>query len=359
MPREEKTQAQAPAPHRAGQGAPAQAQTTNATLAKLKRTPGFKAQSEAVSPGSAHAGQHGDAGHGTAEHVDHAAHLAHQGHLAAEGAEFAGHQVGHLARYAVHEAAARKLMEAHSRMAADLRRMRRGIKALAATVANGGSAKAAAKLAEARAALEAATEAYSAEKASVANANRFVSEFKQGAANLKGAAAARLGQAAASLEAALQGSRIGRGLLSTGKLLSSPAFVRGLMVVGAALEGVAGYVDSPATTTGGKVANAALGAGGGALVMANPLVAGADMLAPKGYKLSEVYRGTAGALAAIGEGVATGDTRAMDTFHQSSKSGKYGKVMQTASEAGDYWAEKGLAGGLAEFADALKWWWDQ
>jgi hypothetical protein len=111
-------------------------------------------------------------------------------------------------------------------------------------------------------------------------------------------------------------------------------------VVGAALEGIAACEESTAQTQAGKVANAALGAGGGALTMANPIVAVAELVAPRGYKLSEVYRGTAGALSSIGEGLATGDTRAMDEFHQRAMKGSYGKVMGAASEAGEFWAER-------------------
>jgi hypothetical protein len=52
----------------------------------------------------------------------------------------------------------------------------------------------------------------------------------------------------------------------------------------------------------------------------------------------------------------TGDTKAMDDFHKRSMEGSYGKVIQAASEAGEYWAKKGLRGGLKEFADAVRWW---
>jgi len=36
--------------------------------------------------------------------------------------------------------------------------------------------------------------------------------------------------------------------------------------------------------------------------------------------------------------------------------GHYGKVMQAASEAGEFWAEKGIVGGLKEFAEGVRWW---
>jgi hypothetical protein len=43
----------------------------------------------------------------------------------------------------------------------------------------------------------------------------------------------------------------------------------------------------------------------------------------------------------------------MAKFHERSKRGDYGKVMQASSEAGDYWANKGLKGGLSEFFEAV------
>jgi hypothetical protein len=155
---------------------------------------------------------------------------------------------------------------------------------------------------------------------------------------------------------ALQGSRVGRTLLTTGRIVASKAVVNGLLCVGAALEGYVAYEESTAQTKAGKVANAVLGAAGGALTMARGPIALADAVAPKGYKLSEVYRGTAGALTSIGEGLLTGDTRAMDEFHRRAMRGAYGKLMVAASEAGEYWERQGVGGGLREFEDALLWW---
>jgi hypothetical protein len=51
---------------------------------------------------------------------------------------------------------------------------------------------------------------------------------------------------------------------------------------------VASYADSTAQTTGGKWANAGTGAATGALTMIKWRAAAADVLLPKGYKLSEV-----------------------------------------------------------------------
>jgi hypothetical protein len=309
--------------------------------------------------GQKHGQEHGKLDH----HAQHWAHTAHHLHLTAEALE----GMAHLGEHAKHASAAAKLLKATSQMAYDLRRMRRGIQAIENAAKQGGRVGAKARLAlqEARAAYAAAEAAYEREKDAVRAANALLREAKAVEASLRGrglqqlsyAAKLRLGQAALKLETALSTSRVGGMLLKVGRITSSKPFVRGLVVVGAALEGLSSYLDSTAQTTGGKVVNTALGAGSGALVMANPVVAAVDALVlPKGYKVSELYHGGAGAVTALGEGLLTGDTRAMDEFHKRSMEGHYGKIMQLSSRAGEYWAEKGIIGGLSEFYHAVKWW---
>jgi hypothetical protein len=236
--------------------------------------------------------------------------------------------------------------------------MARGIAKLENIAKEGGMrrVKAAQQLDKARAALRAAESEFMAEKHAVNVANQLLREFKFIQGGAKGTALVKLGEAAGKFEAALNASRVGSKLLTVGRITASKNFVRGLVVVGAACEGAASYADSTAHTTGGKVANAALGAGSGALTMMNPYVAVADFAAPTGYKLSEIYHGGAGAVTAIGEGMLMNDTRAMDDFHKRSMEGHYGKVIQAASEAGEFWANKGIGGGLKEFVDAVHWW---
>jgi hypothetical protein len=286
--------------------------------------------------------------------AEHLAHYAHDAHLAAEGAE----ALAHMADLRTHADAAKKLLKTHSQMAYDLRRMRQGIAKLQNVAKQGGArgAKAAESLPKAQEAYKLANLAFEKERPTVNAARGLLKEAQAVRAGVRGAAAAKVGQAVVKLEAALRGSAVGEKLLAVGSITTSKPFVRGLVVVGAAAEGVASYIDSTAETTTGKVANAALGAGSGALLMANPWVAGADVLAPQGYKPSEVYHGGAAAVTAIGEGLLKNDSKAMDNFHKRSMEGSYGKVLQAASEAGEFWAEKGVAGGLKEFTDALRWW---
>ena len=144
-------------------------------------------------------------------------------------------------------------------------------------------------------------------------------------------------------------------MMAAGKVVSHPSVAKGLMLVGAAVETYAGVVDSNAQTKGGKALNGVLGGASGALVMANPLVAIGDLALPTGYKLSETFRGSAGVITSIAEGAVTGDTRAMEKFHTRSKNGDYGVVIQAASEAGDYWNDNGIKGGLSQIWESLKW----
>ncbi|MDH4135459.1 MAG: RHS repeat-associated core domain-containing protein [Anaerolineae bacterium] len=288
--------------------------------------------------------------------IHHVSHITHEVHLAAEGVEFTSHQISQASKYAKEYTQARELLKAHSEMSYKLKKMRRKIKALENLINKSGRASAVGKLERARKAFEVAKKAFESERGLLRAANEFVKAHRavMGSSLLsKAKATFNLGKAARVLQSALESSRIGRGLLATGRVVSSKAFGGAVIAVGALVEAVGGYLESPAQTTTGKITNAVLAGGGGALVMANPWVAGADLIAPKGYKLSEVYRGTASSLTSIGEGFVTGDTSAMEEFHTRSKAGEYGKATKAASEAGDFWAEKGIVGGLREFGREL------
>jgi hypothetical protein len=295
----------------------------------------------------------GHGGHGLAE-AGHLAHHAHRLHLLAEGA----HGIHKAHEYVTHAEAARKFLKTVGQMGYDIRRMKRGVAALENAAKQGGQvgAKAMARLSKAKQALALAEEEYWFERGLLGAATTVIHEYKVAQSAVKGAALVKLGQAAARLEPALRASRVGRVLLTTGKVTSSKLFVKGLVVIGAGLEGVASYTDSTAETQTGKVVNAVLGGVSGGILMKQPVVALGDAFLPTGYKLSEVYHGGAGAVTAIGEGVLKWDTKAMDAFHKRSIEGHYGKVMQAASEAGEYWSEKGISGGFREFSDAVRWW---
>ena len=110
-------------------------------------------------------------------------------------------------------------------------------------------------------------------------------------------------------------------------------------------------VDGPTTTTVGTTTNAVLtGALTVGISKVPPLVI-ADAIT--GGEVSDHYKGTASVITVTAEGLITGDTTGMESFHEKSKNGEYGTIMREASEAGDYWAEKGVVGGLKEFGSAV------
>lgn len=141
---------------------------------------------------------------------------------------------------------------------------------------------------------------------------------------------------------------------------------KALSVAGPVLNGVAQYGESTAQTKTGKAVNA-LGAGvvDGVLTKAVPVVAAVDaaasLLLPDsvmkktGGGINGTLNTSVRVITTTAEGLITGDTRGMEAFHEKSKKGDYGVVFQAASEAGDYWAQHGVVGGLKNAWSAI---WD-
>lgn len=224
--------------------------------------------------------------------------------------------------------------------------------------------KAAQEMAKVKSAYQTALAAYNEEKAAVRAANQFLREFEKVRAALAkvpitgaGRKVIDIGKSLAPhaqrLTVALKATTAGRASLSAGRVVARPAFKKGLTVLAAASEGIISYLDSPAETEAGKVANGLTGAAAGVLPMLNVPVAIADAVAPSGYKPTEHFRGTAASVTVIAESMITGDIEGLDNFHKKSLKGEYGVVMQASSEAGDYWAKHGIVGGLELFWDAL------
>lgn len=267
-----------------------------------------------------------------------------------------------LVKYTYEYATALALLREHQDMSFKLRKMKAALEKLeriAKTQGGQAGANAAKSLVEARAAYEAARAAYEEQKAAVRAANQFLRQYesiKKGAGAAKGYAMTKLAGHAANFAKVLESTAVGRALMRTGKFIANPAFQKAVIGFGAAVAGIVSYLDSPAATTEGKVANGVLGAAAGTLPLLNPVTIAADLFAPKGYKPSEHFKGTAASLTVIGEALITGDAAGLDNFHQRSMRGEYGKLMQASSEAGEYWNEKGVAGGLQEFASEF-WSW--
>ncbi|CAM4076812.1 SpvB/TcaC N-terminal domain-containing protein [Zobellia nedashkovskayae] len=236
---------------------------------------------------------------------------------------------------------------------------------------SGGGKKVQAQARELKKAITSAKELLQEQKGAVKEANKLIQGYKEAAKELEGlkrlkgfkkfkavkalkaGVLSKVGDYALKFEKVLATTKSGRAVLKYGKVLAHPAVQKGLMVVGAVTAGVHSYVDSTNTTEAGKIANAITGGATGTLVLANPVVAVADHFAPEGYKVSEVYHGGSNAVTSIAEGLVTGNTKSMDDFHTRSKKGDFGKVMKVSSEAGDFWAEEGISGGLKQFGKEI------
>jgi hypothetical protein len=296
--------------------------------------------------------------HSVADHASHLAHYAHMAHLAAEGLEYAAHTLRQGVQSVRGVQAAKKLLQAHGQMAYDLRRMRNALAALEHVATEGGArgTKARAALPRVRHAFAVAHAEFLKERIAVARASSIAQAARAAQGGSKAIIATKLSHAAADFESALGSSRMGRTLIKTGRIVTSETFVNGLVLLGAACEGVASYADLTTSPVAGKVAQAALGAASAALLMQHPAAVLVDLALPRGYKLSEVYHAGAGAVTVIGTGFLTHDTKPMDEFHQKSIQGSYGKVLQAVSKAGEYWSISGIRGGLGAFAAAVRWW---
>lgn len=149
---------------------------------------------------------------------------------------------------------------------------------------------------------------------------------------------------------------------STGAKVSklANAASKGLGVVGTGLAAANQYMESSAQTTAGKVVDAggaaamdiALGVVSSKTALLDGLLNAVlpdSIIKKSGGLISGNLSTSVRSIVTVGESLITGDTRGLDDFHTRSKRGEFGVVFQAASEAGDYWAEKGVAGGLKEF----------
>jgi len=248
---------------------------------------------------------------------------------------------------------AKTVAKNHSNTASQLKVMRRKMRGLENFVANGGGVEAQKRLVAAKTEYQAAHKAWVANKPLAAEANAFVKNNPQ----LKnGGLVTSSTKGAQRFKALLNNSAMGRKVVGGFKVLTNPRVTKGLAILGGSLDAMSAYKNSTNRTTEGKVLNGGLAGLGNIAVTANPVGAVADLVLPEGYRPSDITRGGATALSAMAEGVVTGDERAAADFHERSKRGDFGAVMKQASESGDYWAEKGIAGGLSEFGSELKDW---
>ena len=126
----------------------------------------------------------------------------------------------------------------------------------------------------------------------------------------------------------------------------------GLAVIGAGANGINQGLNADATSTTGKVLTG-VGATGISFAASklHPGVAAVDLAT--GGAVSQNLNNGVNAPITIIDGLATGNSEGMENLHQENLRGDNGVIAREAAEAGDFWAEKGVSGGLREFGDAV------
>jgi WXG100 family type VII secretion target len=125
----------------------------------------------------------------------------------------------------------------------------------------------------------------------------------------------------------------------------------GLRFLGAGMTTYGQFETSSAESLAGQVTSAGLAGGASLAVSPNPYWFAGDVV---GYALgvdrpSQIIQGSIDTIVTTGEGLITGSTRGMESIHQRNLSGANGWVFQQAAEAGNFWAEHGVGGGLKMF----------
>lgn len=122
--------------------------------------------------------------------------------------------------------------------------------------------------------------------------------------------------------------------------------------------GVEQAFTSSAETLPGKLVS---GGGAGALAWAsrnNPYLAAADLgftaVGLENDRPSAIVGNSVDNIVVLGEGLTTGSTRGMESIHSRNLSGENGWVFQQAAQAGDFWAENGISGGMSQFWTEVK-----
>ena len=129
----------------------------------------------------------------------------------------------------------------------------------------------------------------------------------------------------------------------------------GLRFLGTGMTTVGQVATSSAESLAARLTSGGLAGAASFAVSPNPYWFAADVA---GYALgidrpSQVIQGSIDTIVTTGEGLFTGSTRGMEQIHQRQLSGESGWVFQKAAEAGDFWAQHGVGGGLGMFWDEV------
>lgn len=130
----------------------------------------------------------------------------------------------------------------------------------------------------------------------------------------------------------------------------------GLSALGAGATAVGQGMSSSAETWIGKITSGGAAGAFSWATRSNPYVFAGDMLgmATGLDGPSTIMNSSFESIVVTGEGLISGSTRGMESLHQRQLNGEWGGVFKAAAEAGDFWADHGVVGGLGMFWDEVK-----
>jgi len=129
----------------------------------------------------------------------------------------------------------------------------------------------------------------------------------------------------------------------------------GLSALGAGFTGLNQGLESSAETWLGKLTSAGAATAFSWGTRSNPYIAGADLIGTfTGIDSpSTIMNSSFESIVVTTEGLITGESGGMANLHQKQLNGDWGSVFREAAEAGDFWADNGIGGGLGMFWDAV------
>ena len=126
-----------------------------------------------------------------------------------------------------------------------------------------------------------------------------------------------------------------------------------LNAINGAVNGMKGYEQSPCTTTTGKVVDGLMDGAFNFALGSNTVTNVGDIILPEGYKISEMTDSTSSAITSTIESLITGDSTAIENYHQKVVEGAYGEAAQSGTDAQRYWEEQGVVQGVQKFGEEV------
>lgn len=128
--------------------------------------------------------------------------------------------------------------------------------------------------------------------------------------------------------------------------------------VGAGLTASQQYDNAASGSTAGKTVEAGLAAGAYLAVSSHPVTSAVDLAT--GGEVTKGLASSTSAVVGLTESAVTGETAALENYHQRARAGELGAFAQLGAKLGDatveareYWEKRGVSGTLEDFKAAL------